>query len=61
MCGKKYNNLNISREKSFSDKIKKFFIVFEGISFGEKINNSRAGALIKLPALLGLLIEKLMF
>ena len=33
----KYKNLNISRTKSFLDVIKKtFFIVIEGLSFGEK-------------------------
>ena len=33
----KYKNLNILRTKiAFSMKLKTFFIVFEGLSFGEK-------------------------
>ena len=33
----KYKNLNISRKKkAFFDETKVFFIVFEGLSFGEK-------------------------
>ena len=36
--GKKYKNLNISRTKrAFSMKYITFLIVFEGLSFGEKI------------------------
>ena len=35
--GQKYKKLNISRTKSFFDEIKAFFIVFEGLSFGQKI------------------------
>ena len=39
--GKKYKNLNILRTKrTFSMKQKAFFIVFEGLLFGEKIKNS---------------------
>ena len=30
----------IENEKSFLDKIKVFSIIFEGLSFGEKIKNS---------------------
>ena len=30
----------IENEKSFLDQIKAFFIIFEGLSFGEKIKNS---------------------
>ena len=30
----------LENEKSFLDKVKKKFIVFEGLSFGEKIKNS---------------------
>ena len=37
--GQKYKNLNISRTKSFLDEVKAFFIVFEGLSFGEKNKN----------------------
>ena len=33
---KNYKNLNISKTKSFLDEIKSSFIVFEGLSFGEK-------------------------
>ena len=29
---------NLKNEKSFSDEIKAFFIVFKGLSFGEKKN-----------------------
>ena len=35
----KYKKLNISRTKTFSDAIKSIFIVFEGLSFDEKIKN----------------------
>ena len=36
--GQKYKKLNISRtKKAFQMKQKAFFIVFEGLSFGEKI------------------------
>ena len=33
----KYKKLNISRMKTFSDAIKSIFIVFEGLSFDEKM------------------------
>ena len=39
-CGKEGKKLQkleyLKNEKSFSDEIKKFFIIFEGISFGDK-------------------------
>ena len=36
--GKNYKNLNILRAKrAFSIKLKTFFIVFQGLAFGEKI------------------------
>ena len=38
--GKKLQKLEyLKNEKSFLDVIKKNFIVFEGLSFGEKIKN----------------------
>ena len=41
MKGKNNENLNISRTKrAFQMKYTGFFIVFEGLSFGEKIKNS---------------------
>ena len=60
---KNYNNLTISRKKSFLDGIK-FLIVSKGLSFGEKKNNSgqelyKASSLPKMFE--GVLIEKLMF
>ena len=43
-CGKerkKYKNLNILRTKrAFQMKQKAFFVVFEGLSFGEKMKSS---------------------
>ena len=40
-CGKEGKKLQkleyLENEKSFLDEIKTFFIVFEGLSFGEKI------------------------
>ena len=39
--GKKIKKIEyLKNEKSFLDEIKGFFIVFEGLSFGEKIKNS---------------------
>ena len=41
MCGKEGKKLQqfqyLENEKRFFDEIKTFFIVFEGLSFGEKI------------------------
>ena len=37
-CGKEEQKLqNLGNEKSFLDEIKTFFIVFQGLSLGEKI------------------------
>ena len=42
-CGKEGKKLQkleyLENERSFSDEIKTIFIVFEGVSFGEKIEN----------------------
>ena len=38
MEGKNYSNLNLKNEKSFFDEVENIFIVFEGLSFSEKIN-----------------------
>ena len=42
-CGKEGKKLQkceyLENEKSFLDEIKKIFIVFKGLSFGEKVKN----------------------
>ena len=45
--GKKLQKFEyLENEKSFLDEIKTFFIVFEGISFGEKIKDTSFKLLI---------------